>query len=164
MENNLKEELREKIEKIIIEGGAELVDFKFSFYGVKYSLRCFVDYASGGITIDKCSELNRKIFSFLEETKLLGEDFTLEVNSPGLDCPLKNYKDFLRIKGNIVGIWLESPIDTKMYLEGEIIDANERNVALKAKDKVYTVGLEKIKIGKARLDLQNQRKDINQEV
>jgi len=154
MENNLKEALREKVERIIAEYGAEIVDFKFSFYAGAYSLRCLVDYAAGGISIDKCAEINRKISNFLEESNLLGEDFILEVNSPGLDYPLKNYKDFLRIKGNIVGIWLESPIEAKTYLEGEIIDANERNVALKAKDKVYTVELEKIKIGKARLDLQ----------
>lgn len=164
MENNLKEELKEKIEKIIVQEGAELVDFKFSFYGGKYSLRCLVDYTAGGISIDKCAEINGKIFSFLEENNLLGEDFVLEVNSPGLDYPLKNYKDFLRIKGNIVGVWLKSPIDAKTYLEGEIIDVNERSVALKAKDKVYTVELEKIKIGKARLDLQNHKKVINQEV
>lgn len=154
-ESSLKEELKVKISQIIESEGAELVDFKFSFYGGKYSLRCLVDYSAGGITIDKCAEFNRKIFNFLEESKCLGEDFTLEVNSPGLDYPLKNYKDFLRVRGSIVGVWLNEPIDAKTYLEGEIIDSNEHSVVLKAKDKTYTLEPVNIKIGKARLDLQN---------
>jgi ribosome maturation factor RimP len=155
MENNLTEELKGKIEKMIKEEGLDLVDFKLSSYGRGYSLRCLVDYAAGGIKIDQCAELNRKIFNFLEESKCLGEDFTLEVNSPGLDRPLKNYKDFLRVKGSIVGVWLNEPVDAKTYLEGEIIDSNEHSVVLKAKNKTYTLEPVNIKIGKARLDLQN---------
>jgi len=157
MENNLGKTLEEKIKEMAAEEAIELIDFKFSFYGNQYSLRCLVDYGSGGISIDKCAILNRKIFNFLEESKILGENFTLEVNSPGLDHPLKNYKDFLRIKGSIVGIWLNSPVDSKTYIEGEISDANECCVVLKAKDKIYTVELEKIKIGKARLDLEQSK-------
>ncbi|MFA5008327.1 MAG: hypothetical protein WC546_03810 [Candidatus Omnitrophota bacterium] len=153
MENNLKEELRKKIEEIIAQDQIELIDFKFSFYAGQYSLRCLVDYAAGGIAIDKCAEINRKIFNFLEESKLLGEDFTLEVNSPGLDYPLKNYKDFLRVKGAIVGVWLSQPVNAKTYIEGEIIDANEAGVVLKAKDRMYILEPLNIKIGKARLDL-----------
>ncbi|MDD4954751.1 MAG: hypothetical protein PHP17_01765 [Candidatus Omnitrophica bacterium] len=154
MENNLNEELKSKIEGMIKEEGLELIDFKLSFYGGAYSLRCLIDYAAGGITIDKCAELNRRIFNLLDESKLLGEDFTIEVNSPGLDYPLKNYKDFLRSKGSIVGVWLSNPVDAKTYLEGEIIDSNEHGIFLKAKDKTYNLEPLNIKIGKARLDLQ----------
>ncbi|MCK9615506.1 MAG: hypothetical protein M0R48_08385 [Candidatus Omnitrophica bacterium] len=157
MENNLGKALEEKIKEIVAEEGVEIVDFRLSSYGNQYSLRCLVDYSAGGISIDRCAVLNRKIFNFLEESKMLGEDFVLEVNSPGLDHPLKNYKDFLRMKGSIAGIWLSIPIDTKAYIEGEIIDANPRHVALKVKDKIYTVELEKIKIGKARLDLERSK-------
>ncbi|MFA5337236.1 MAG: hypothetical protein WC330_02755 [Candidatus Omnitrophota bacterium] len=153
MENNLGKTLEEKIKEMAAEEAIELIDFKFSFYGNQYSLRCLVDYSAGGIPIDKCAILNRKIFNFLEESKMLGENFTLEVNSPGLDHPLKNYKDFLRMKGAIAGIWLSIPVDTKTYIEGEIIDANQHHVVLKIKDKMCNVELEKIKIGKARLDL-----------
>ncbi len=155
MESNPKKDLQVKIEEIIAQEGLDLVDFKFSFYGGGYSLRCLVDYPCGGISIDKCAEINAKIVGFLEESSLLGENFTVEVNSPGLDCPLKNYKDFLRAKGSVVGVWLNNPVEAKTYLEGEIVEANEHNIVLRAKDKTYTLEPAGIKLGKARLDLKS---------
>lgn len=153
MENKIEPELKEKIRQIIGQEDLELIDFKLSFYGGKYLLRCIVDYTQGGVTIDKCAELNGKIFSAIEESSVLGDDFTVEVNSPGIDRPLKNYKDFLRAKANVVGVWLGMPVENKLYIEGKILEANEKYILLKAKDKDYIIELDKIKTGKARLDL-----------
>jgi ribosome maturation factor RimP len=61
----------------------------------------------------------------------------------------------LRAKGSVVGVWLNNPVEAKTYLEGEIVEANEHNIVLRAKDKTYTLEPAGIKLGKARLDLKS---------
>jgi ribosome maturation factor RimP len=147
MLNQDNSQLKERIEGFISEGGLELIDFKISYIAGKYNLRCLVDYPQGGITIDKCAELNSKIFNFIQDGNILGDDFVVEVNSPGLDRLLKNYKDFLRVKGQTIGLWLNEPED-KNYTEGELLDLNEQSLTLKTKDGIRRLDFSKVKTGK----------------
>lgn len=158
MESNVAENLKEKIKEILLSEGIELIDFKFHSHGGKYSLRCLIDYEKGGVSIDKCAEINKKICNYIEEENSLGDDFVVEVDSPGMDRPLRNRKDFLRMQDNIIGIWLNSPIEEKEYIEGEITSIDDDCILLKMKEKVYRIEFNKIKIGKVRLDLSLNRK------
>ena len=105
------------IEDIIVEAGYELVDFKTFIAQGRYIVRCLVDRSRGGITLLECSQLNKKIFSYLNQDDEAGQDFVVEVNSPGLDRKLTNIKDFQRIAGRQVGIWLKKSYDAQ--LEGQ---------------------------------------------
>ena len=49
--------------------------------------------ADNGITIEKCTEINKALYKYIEESGLFGdENFSLEVSSPGLDKPLKLHR------------------------------------------------------------------------
>ncbi|MDD5194794.1 MAG: hypothetical protein PHQ96_03850 [Candidatus Omnitrophica bacterium] len=150
---NENETLKAKIEELLKEENAELIEFKVYLHFSTYNVRCLVDYPAGGITVDTCSKFNHRIVSFLEETKLLGEDFVVEVNSPGLDRPLKEYKDFLRKLGKTIGVWLKVTQEEKAYWEGEIIEVNENGIVLKAKDKLLNIELTNINVGKEKIQL-----------
>ncbi len=151
--DNFYSQYKEKVEKIINDEGAELIDIKLSFYIGDYILRCIVDYPAGGITIDKCARLNGKIVKFLEENKALGDNFIVEVNSPGLDRPLKTYKDFARMKGKIVGLWPKIPLEGKAYFEGKVSEVSEKNLTVEMKGKKYIIDFEKIHLGKEKLEV-----------
>jgi ribosome maturation factor RimP len=58
-----------------------------------------------GITIDACARVNREIGDMIERESLIGESYTLEVSSPGLDRPLREKKDFQRLLGRSVKVW-----------------------------------------------------------
>ncbi len=58
----------------------------------------------------------------------------------------------------IVGVWLNSPVEGKEYIEGEIVRADNEFLSMKIKERVYSIEFNKIKIGKARLDLSLNRK------
>lgn len=122
------------IREIISREGLEAIDIKYFLVSGKPVLRCLIDYPKGGVNIDSCALVNRKIFSFLEESNILGDDFVVEVHSPGLDRPLKNKKDFLRIKGGRILVWLKNNINNRNYYEGEVIDATDNGIVLKLKD------------------------------
>lgn len=150
--DNFYSQWKEKLEKIINEEDVELIEVKIAFSSGDYMLRCVVDYAYGGITVDKCATLNKKIIKFLEESNALGNDFIVEVNSPGLDRPLKTYKDFVRMKGKVVGIWPKAPLDGKTYFEGIISGVSEQSVTIDAKGKNHIIDFDKINLGKEKLE------------
>jgi ribosome maturation factor RimP len=153
MLDNIKEQLKNKVEEIVRELNLELIELKLSVYGTKYTLRCFVDYPKGGITVGECAETNRMIFNFLEESKLLGDDYVVEVNSPGLDRALKGYNDFLRVLGRNLNLWLASPLEGRDYLEGILIDLSLEFLFLKCKDRVYRIEFNNIKLGKEKVEI-----------
>tara|TARA_Y100000031_G_C8000002_1_gene283151 strand:+ start:22 stop:480 length:459 start_codon:yes stop_codon:yes gene_type:complete len=144
-------EIKRKIEEIVSSLGAELIDFRIFNVSGKMTLRCVVDHPLGGITIDNCAAINKKAVIFLESSKLLGDDYTVEINSPGLDRPLKTSKDFLRVQGKNVSLWLVEPVEDKDYLEGEVIKVSDRELEIWHKDKKVKINLDKIKIGKEKI-------------
>ncbi|MDF2186877.1 ribosome maturation factor [Paraflavitalea sp. CAU 1676] len=79
-----------------------------------------------GITIEKCISINRALYKKLEEAALFpGDDFSLEVSSPGLDEPLKMYRQYKKNAGRLVEVLLKDgvKVDGKLLevLENEIV-------------------------------------------
>lgn len=147
------EVIKKRIEEIAEEKGVELVEFKIFSSPDKYIVRCLLDYPRGGITVEACAVINREIFSFLTEKGFLGEDFVVEVNSPGLDRPLKTYKDFLRVKGGKILLWLNEPFEGEDYFEGELADVNPDKIIIKSKKDIKEIDLSKVKSGKFYIDV-----------
>ncbi|MCM8831265.1 MAG: hypothetical protein NC918_03615 [Candidatus Omnitrophica bacterium] len=143
--------IKTKIQEILQQKGIELVEFKIFRTGSRYTLRCLIDYPCGGIKVNDCAKINEEIFSFLDETKILGEDFVVEVNSPGLDRPLYSYKDFLRFKDKEVKIWYKNEQQKDSYIEGEIISVDKDSILLKKEDNIINISLSKIKVGRAKI-------------
>ncbi len=143
-----KDRLELAVKDVVEKEGAELIDFKFFLASGKYVLRCLVDYARGGITLDACAAINKKIFAYLDQNNDSGDDFVVEVNSPGLDRRLKSKADFLRVKGRIVSLWLKAPFDGKDQLEAELTAVDNDKLYLLHKGRPLEIDLNKVKSGK----------------
>jgi len=142
-----------KVADIVKEAGAELLELKINSSSGKNSLRCLVDLLQGGITLDSCAAINRKIVTYLEESGDLGSDYTLEVNSPGLDRKLHTFKDFLKVKGRNISLWLSEPVEGKEYLEGQVLALGDDKLSLSYKDKILKINFNKIKVGKEKIEI-----------
>jgi ribosome maturation factor RimP len=127
--SSIAENLKEKIEPLIEEDGLELVDLKFFEGGPASVLRIYVD-RSGGVTVDQCAHLSRKISDFLDMEDLIPVRYRLEVSSPGLDRPLVSGADFKRKIGERVKVFLKEEVDGKMELVGKIKNLEEENLLL----------------------------------
>ena len=139
IDKEISDGIRKKVKAVVEERGLCLVDFKMFPKGRSWVVRSIVDYPSGGVTMEDCALLNKIIFSIIEEKNMLGDDFIVEVNSPGLDRPLKGIKDFIRAKGKLVCVWLKESLKKKTYIEGEIIEVTEDAFFLKVKEDIFEI-------------------------
>ena len=97
-------------------------------------------YADGmvNITIDQCAVISRHIENYLETNGYVGEKYTLEVSSPGMDQPLKVNQQFEKQKGKMVDVVLKNGnkiTGTLADFDGEKIGITE---LVKQKDKTET--------------------------
>ena len=85
------------------------------------NVKVFLD-GDSGITIDKCVQVNRKLYRKLEEAVFFPDgDFSLEVSSAGLDEPLKSLRQYKKNSGRQVEVLLQDGTQK----EGQLKDVTE---------------------------------------
>jgi ribosome maturation factor RimP len=90
------------------------------------NVKVFLD-GDSGITIEKCVQVNRKLYRKLEESGLYPDgDFSLEVSSAGLDEPLKLLRQYKKNIGRLVEVQLQDGT----LKEGQLTDVNEEGIVL----------------------------------
>ena len=82
----------------------------------------------------------------------LGETYTLEVSSPGLDRPLRHEADYRRFTGRLAKIVTSEPIGRQSAFAGRITGVDEGAVVLEEGRKTHRVPLDRIK--RANLDVE----------
>ena len=141
LDKNLFKEIEDKVKTIVQNNNLDLVDFKIFPKGRSWVIRSIVDHESGGVTVDECSILNKVIFSVIDGSNMLGDDFVVEVNSPGLDRPLRNFKDFMRVKGKIIMVWLKESLREKTYFEGKLLNVRDGSIILEVGKEIFEIPL-----------------------
>jgi len=69
-------------------------------------IKVFLD-ADDGITIEKCTAVNKALYKYIEESGLFQDgNFSLEVSSPGVDEPLKLHRQYKKNTGRKVEVVL----------------------------------------------------------
>src|SRR6476619_4713909 len=68
-------------------------------------IKVFLD-ADDGLTIEKCTSVNKALYKYIEETGLFPGGFSLEVSSPGVDEPLKLHRQYKKNTGRKVEVLL----------------------------------------------------------
>ena len=90
------------------------------------NIKVFID-ADEGVILSDLIEYNRKLYKQLEESELFPNgDFSLEVSSPGLDEPLKLFRQYKKNIGRFVEITLK---DSEKK-EGKLVEATEDGVVI----------------------------------
>ena len=117
--------LKERIIPFVEDQGYKVFEMRLFYSGGRLSLRILVDFPQGGIRLEECAAVNRKVSAYLEEHALIDENFILEVSSPGLARDLVTLDDFLRIKNNQIMVWLKSDIQGRSYYETTIVDVDK---------------------------------------
>lgn len=81
--------------------------------------------ADGGLPIEKCVSVNRRLYKQIEEAALYPDgNFSLEVSSPGLDEPLKMYRQYVKNISRPVEVLLLDGTAT----EGVLTAVNETGI------------------------------------
>ena len=110
------------------------------------------------VGIADCQRVSHDLSALLDveegdlELAALGQAYTLEVSSPGLDRPLRHGGDYRRFKGRLAKIVTTEPIDGQSAFAGRLAGLDGATVLLEQGRKVHRVPIEKIK--RARLDVE----------
>jgi len=99
----MKDKIVDIVTPEIEEEGAELVDIVLKGTKRNHILIIYVDKI-GGVTISDCTKISRKLLKKTELEDILGNNYRLEVSSPGIDRPLKTKRDFERHIGRFLEI------------------------------------------------------------
>ncbi len=142
------EELTHKIRDLIMSClepmSLELIELNIKQRAKTFVVGLLVDRPQGGITIDECSAINKHIVQELERMQLLGENFEVEVASPGVDRPLKTCRDFERVRGRCVRFHLRGPLDHKLEYAGIIREVKNTAVVIDARGQMMELNFDNI--------------------
>jgi ribosome maturation factor RimP len=97
-----------------------------------------LDGDHGGVNIDQCGRANRRLNYVFETENLFGENFSIEVSSPGVSKPLVMLRQYPKHAGRQLSILLKdgmSLIGELMETDAESITVENEVVTLDAKKK-----------------------------
>lgn len=102
---------------VLSENQYELVDVEYIREAGVWYLRAYID-KEGGITVDDCEKISRKLGEWLDKGDFIEDSYILEVSSPGLGRPIKKEKDFIRNTGKKVEARLYKPLNKQKEYTG----------------------------------------------
>jgi ribosome maturation factor RimP len=79
-----------------------------------------------GINIDVCAEVSRQLSKTLDERNLMGDNYLLEVSTPGVDHPLKLKRQYHKHIGRSFRLKLQDGTQT----EGRLAEIKEDELVL----------------------------------
>lgn len=124
-----REEYESKVEAYLLpvvkEHNFELVDVEYVKEAGTWYLRAYID-KEGGISVDDCEVVSRKLGEWLDEKDFIADSYILEVSSPGLGRPLKKEKDFVRSIGKDVELKLYRALNKQKDFTG-ILKAHDKD-------------------------------------
>ena len=129
----------------------ELVDILYRRESPGMVLRLLAD-KPGGITLSECEALNIFLSMKLDEEGLIGDRYTLEVSSPGLDRPLKTDKDFERMIGREIDVNMYEPVDEKRHVDGRLIGMDRDAIVVESGGMTTVIPKDKIAVARLKLE------------
>ncbi len=130
------------------EEGVYIYDSEYKKEGGNYYLRLFID-KEGGVTIDDCERVSRRLNDILDEKDFIPEAYIFEVSSPGMDRKLSRDWHFEKAIGCDVEIKLFAPFEGSKVLEGTLVGYDHALISLKVGERV--IRIEKGKTSSVRL-------------
>lgn len=155
------ENRRAEIAAEVQQQGAELLEIHFRSAQGRSVITLIVD-RPGGVTLEDCVRVNRRISAWLDELSAAYEaeaadfikgNYYLEVNSPGIDRPLKTEKDFVRAQGRPVKITWRDAEGKVRTITGDVEAATAQAVTIHEAGGGHSVHIDLASVIKAQRDV-----------
>ena len=159
------ERLRAVASRVAGSYGLEIFDVQLRRESIGTVLRVIIDRPDRGVPerpedavgIEECQRVSHDLSALLDvEDEFgendLGETYTLEVSSPGLDRALRHEDDYRRFAGRLAKIVTTEPIGRQSAFAGRITGVEDGAVILEEGRKTHRVPLDRIK--RANLDVE----------
>lgn len=122
-------------EPVAEEFGVEIWDVRFEKEGASWYLRIFLD-KDGGVTIDDCENVSRKLDKILDDADPISQSYILEVSSPGVERELVKPEHFTKFLGTEVQVRFIRPIEGVRDFTGVLQSFQDGRVTLLLEDDI----------------------------
>lgn len=102
------------------ENGCYIYDVEYIKEGKARTLRIFADKEDGGISLDECEAISRRMSEILDQSDPIPEAYMLEVSSPGIERRLKEPWHFEKYMGETVDVGLYKAQDGSKIISGTL--------------------------------------------
>ncbi len=150
-------ELAELVRPLLNEEKCELVECSVSRTAHGQTFRVSID-REGGVPIEACAHVSRKMALLLDANPLLRGTYQLEVSSAGMHRPIWSVEHFLRFQGAPVRIELADPAANPRRIRGTIGPVEGERVRIRLEGNGGEIVLSLGEIGRAQLNLDPWKK------
>ncbi|MBQ2932902.1 MAG: ribosome maturation factor RimP [Clostridia bacterium] len=112
------------------ENDCYIYDLEYLKEGKSRTLRIFADKEGGGISLDECEAISRKLSEELDKKDPIPENYMLEVSSPGIERRLRNPEHFSRYIGETIDIGLYKAENGSKTLSGKLVSFEDGKITL----------------------------------
>ena len=134
------------LEKDINSLGCVIWGIEFSGNISNQILRIFIDKNSG-ISIDDCEKVSKHISKVLDSENGIGENYSLEVSSPGLDRKFFKDSQYASYIGHVLKVKFLGDENKFLTLKGLLVRTSEKSIFLKSNNKEFEIYFKSIKKG-----------------
>lgn len=111
--------------------GYEILRLRYGGSKASKRLQIMIERSDGqNVNIKDCENTTNHSSVVLDVSELLGDDYSLEVSSAGLNKPLTRAKDFIGNVGKKLKLSTKMPVEGQRNFQGKIFSADENNVVL----------------------------------
>ena len=136
-------QIYEMVKPISDELNYEIYHVEYVKENGEYYLRIYIE-KEGGITLNDCEALSRRVSEIMDEKDPIPEAYFLEVSSPGLNRTIFTEAHYKRFVGREVMVRFTKAIDGKKNVKGILKEVNEDNIIVEV-DTLISIPKEKIK-------------------
>jgi ribosome maturation factor RimP len=154
--------IRARAAEVAASYGLEIFDVQLRRESIGTVLRVTIDRPDRGLPelpedavgIEECQRVSQDLSAILDveedslEEAALGQHYTLEVSSPGLDRALRHEADYRRFAGRLARMVTSEPVDGQSAFAGRIVGVERGMVVLEEGRKTHRVPIAKIKRGR----------------
>ena len=131
-------------EKVVPQLGYYVLEVDYSKKVDGQNLTFVID-KDGGVLIEDCEKVHRMLDTLLDEINPTDDaPYILNVESAGLDRPIKTQRDFLRNKGKEVEVKLYKKLDGKKSFVGNLMEFDDTKVVLSLEKQKQTFAREDV--------------------
>lgn len=124
----------DEILRPVIEGlGFDCWGIDYISQGRHSVLRVYIDHPEG-ISVENCEQVSRQISGVLDVEDPISNNYTLEVSSPGMDCPLFRLDQFEAHIGSLIQLKLRMAFEGRRKYQGIINGVKDNEVLLVVDD------------------------------
>ncbi len=153
--------------------GCRLYDVEFVGAAKNRTLRVYIDNPGSGMDVDQCALFSHGLSLLLDvEDVVPGDEYSLEISSPGLERRLTKDWHFEEVVGKKIKIKSKSPFE---LIEGEYkpknkpkhmtgllkaleINENNKNIIIEAENRVWSLDIDELFSARVIFELKSQKK------